>query len=163
MSFPPSEQSGLAGAEREYRIAFEEFSQQARNFQLLTAQPNRDRAAVDAALLDLEKAHLAYTYRRNVLANRLSRAAVDGESLSGKNTRSPDVNADRIRTIAKLLWEVAGRPEGSAREDWYRAEEIIRRAVAAQISPGIELNEHFPRRGVMEVSASFSRHTCAST
>jgi hypothetical protein len=131
MRFPLSENLGRSAAEREYRIAFEDFSQQARNFQLLTAQPNRDRAAVDAALLGLENAQLAYTNRRNVLANQLSRATVNAESLSGENTDSPQVNADRIRRIAKLLWEVAGKPEGSAREDWYRAEEIVRRAIAA--------------------------------
>jgi hypothetical protein len=89
---------------------------------------------------------LAYANRRNVLANQFSRATVNARSLSGKNTRSPQVNANRIRRIAKLLWEVAGKPEGSARQDWYRAEEIIRRAVAAQTSPRIELNERFPPR-----------------
>jgi hypothetical protein len=156
-----SEQLGRAAAEREYRIAFEEFSRQARNFQLLIAQPNRDRAAVDAALFDLEKAHLVYTNRRNMLASQLSSATVNAGSISGKNTPLPEVNADRIRTIAKLLWEIAGKPEGSAREDWYRAEEIIRRAVAAQTSPGLESNEHFPPRRAIQVSASFSRHTCA--
>jgi hypothetical protein len=155
MRFPPTEQLGRAAAEREYRIAFEEFSQQARKFQSLTAQPNLDRAVVDAALLDLEKAHLAYTNCRNVLADQLAHTDVNAGSLSEQ------VSADRIRTIAKLLWEVAGKPEGSAREDWYRAEEIVRRAVAAQSSPGIELNEQFSPRRVLEVSAGFSRHTCA--
>jgi hypothetical protein len=141
MRFTPSEQLGRSAAERGYRIAFEDFSQQARNFQRLTAQPNQDRAAVDAALLDLENAHLAYTNSRNALANQLSRATVDTGSLS--DTRSLQANVDRIRSIAKLLWEVAGKPEGSALDDWHRAEEIIRRAVAAQTSPGIEVERAF--------------------
>jgi hypothetical protein len=71
MRFPPNEPLERAAAEREYRIAFEEFSQQARIVQLLIAQPNPDRAAVDAAFLGLKNAHLAYTNRRNILANFL--------------------------------------------------------------------------------------------
>jgi hypothetical protein len=40
-------------------------------------------------------------------------------------------NAARIKQMAELLWEFSGRPEGTADDDWHRAEEILRRALAA--------------------------------
>ncbi len=46
--------------EVEYRSAFEEFSRKAQQVQLLTEHPNGDRKAFETALLELEKAHLAY-------------------------------------------------------------------------------------------------------
>ena len=42
-----------------------------------------------------------------------------------------DIDRDRVREIAELRWELAGKPEGTADDDWYRAEEIVRRATAA--------------------------------
>ena len=33
-----------------------------------------------------------------------------------------------VRELAELLWELEGRPEGSALDDWYRAENIYRRS-----------------------------------
>ena len=39
--------------------------------------------------------------------------------------------ANRVREIAELRWELAGKPEGTDDENWYRAEEIVRRATAA--------------------------------
>jgi hypothetical protein len=36
-----------------------------------------------------------------------------------------------VREIAQLRWELAGKPEGADDENWYRAEDIVRRATAA--------------------------------
>jgi len=36
-----------------------------------------------------------------------------------------------VSEIAELRWELAGKPEGTADENWYRAEDIVRRAMAA--------------------------------
>ena len=47
---------------------------------------------------------------------------------------APDQRHDHVQdvqAIAELLWESAGRPTGTAEEDWRRAEAIVRRAVAA--------------------------------
>ena len=35
-----------------------------------------------------------------------------------------------MREVAELRWELAGKPEGTDDENWYRAEEIVRRAAA---------------------------------
>ena len=80
-----------------------------------------DWQAIDAALLDLEKARVNYNQHRDVLAQQLASFSVRPESDS----------AYRVREIAELRWELAGKPDGTADENWYRAEEIVRRAAAA--------------------------------
>jgi hypothetical protein len=32
----------------------------------------------------------------------------------------------RVKSIAELLWELKGKPQGSADDDWYRAERVAR-------------------------------------
>ncbi len=32
----------------------------------------------------------------------------------------------RVKDIAELLWELSGKPQGSADDDWYRAERVVR-------------------------------------
>ena len=44
---------------------------------------------------------------------------------------SAEAYEDRVRAVARLLWESVGRPEGTADDDWNRAEQIVRRAAAA--------------------------------
>ena len=36
-----------------------------------------------------------------------------------------------VQAIAELLWESAGRPTGTAEDDWRRAEAIVESAIAA--------------------------------
>ena len=107
-----------------YRDAFEDFSKKAQHMQLLTAQPNTDRKTFDDALFELERAHLAYNQARDAFLR----------SLLPESTQIP-VDDDKNRTgdvplIAELIWESAGRPEGTAQEDWRRAEAIVKCAVA---------------------------------
>jgi Protein of unknown function (DUF2934) len=109
---------------REYRKAFEEYSQKARKFQLLTAQQNPDKAAIVAALVELEKVRVAYNRRRDELAKQLLTHALPEPDFS-------QAHAARIKQVAELLWEFSGKPEGTADDDWHRAEEIIRRTAAA--------------------------------
>jgi hypothetical protein len=101
-----------------YLKAFAEYSDKARYLQSLTEQPRLDKSAIDIALFDLEKARLAYNDSRDALAAALLRSTAFG-------IPRPRVNADHVRSIAGLRWEVAGRPEGTAEEDWHRAEEIV--------------------------------------
>jgi len=64
-----------------------------------------------------------YNHQRDLLAQQLL-----------SSSRLPDSNqpsANRVREIAELRWELAGKPEGSDEENWYRAEEIVRLAQAA--------------------------------
>jgi Protein of unknown function (DUF2934) len=113
-------------------MAFQEFSQMARKVQLLTKKQNPDRAAIDAALLELEKVRVAYNSRRDELARQLlSSSALAEGALDGVAQDQSQANAARVKQMAELLWEFSGRPEGTADDDWHRAEEILRRALAA--------------------------------
>ncbi len=109
--------------EAEYRSAFEEFSNKAQRAQLLAAQ-NSDGKIFETALLELEKAQLAYNHARDAFL----------ESLLPESARIPALHdhshSDDVPTIAELLWEGAGRPEGTAEEDWRRAEAIVKTALA---------------------------------
>jgi Protein of unknown function (DUF2934) len=109
--------------ESTYRSAFEDFSRKAERVQQLTEHPTGNRNEFEAALLELEKAHLAYDEARDALVRSLSPAAA--------NLALQDDHRADVRTIAELLWESAGRPTGTAEEDWQRAEAIVERALAA--------------------------------
>jgi hypothetical protein len=113
-----------------YRRAFEDFSKSVEHVQTLSARPCPDRAAMEAALLEVEKARLFYNRCRDALAQQLLRTTSAGRNSAPLPPDSPQVRADRIRGIAELLWEVSGKPEGTAEDDWYRAEDILRRATA---------------------------------
>ena len=105
----------------DYRNAFAEFSQKVRQAQALMAAPGADPQAIDAALLELEQARAIYNRQRDILAQQLSNSALP----------EPASVSDRVKEVAELRWELAGKPEGTAEDDWYRAEDIVRRAAAA--------------------------------
>jgi hypothetical protein len=113
-----------------YRIAFEDLSQKVHRIQFLKEQQYPDQPAIDAALLELERANIIYKECRDVLAYHLlppsARSAIWGDQ-----TDSSQLAAARVRRIANLRWEMRGKPEGTANDDWNRAEEIIRRSAAA--------------------------------
>jgi exonuclease VII small subunit len=114
---------------RAYRDSFEDFAKQVRRVQGLIAHPHRNREAIEAALLELERARRLYNQCRDLLADQLLRSSAGQIHLPAPDASQTD--AGRVRSIAELLWEVSGRPDGTAEEDWYRAEEILRRATAA--------------------------------
>jgi len=105
----------------DYRNAFTEFAQKVRKSRALMAASNPDWQAIDAALLELEKARVNYNQHRDVLAQQLLSFSV----------RTASDSTNRVREIAHLRWELAGKPEGTDEENWYRAEDIVRRATAA--------------------------------
>jgi len=109
--------------EEEYRVAFEEFSKKAERMQLLAAQQNVDGTAFDSALFELEKAHLAYNQARDAFLRSFLPESVQIE-LDDEQDHAGDVP-----TLAELIWESAGRPDGTAAEDWRRAEAIVKCAV----------------------------------
>ncbi len=113
----------VAAVESQYRSAFEDFSRKAQHVQQLTERPTGDRNEFETALLELEKAHLAYDEARDALVRSLLPAA---PGLAVKDDHRAD-----IRTVAELLWERAGRPTGTAEEDWQRAEAIVQAALEA--------------------------------
>ncbi len=113
-----------ASAEAEYRSAFENFSRKAQRVQLLAEHPTGDRKAFETALLELEKAHLAYNDARDAFVRKLLPASTGPDHVRRDHR-------DDVQAIAELLWESAGRPTGTAEEDWRRAEAIVKCAVAA--------------------------------
>jgi hypothetical protein len=42
------------------------------------------------------------------------------------------VDADKVRDTAQLLWEFAGKPQGTAECDWHRAEKLVLAAAACK-------------------------------
>jgi hypothetical protein len=54
-----------------YRCAFEDFSQKAREVQALIGQPDLDHEAMQAALLELDKALAQYRNSRDVVVQQL--------------------------------------------------------------------------------------------
>jgi hypothetical protein len=112
-----------------YRSAFEDFSRKAQRVQNLTERPTGDRKAFETALLELEKAHLAYNEARDAFVRSLLPASV--ARLGGRQDDGRQDHRNDVPAIAELLWEGAGRPTGTAEEDWRRAEAIVQSAVAA--------------------------------
>lgn len=110
---------------QDYRRAFEDFSDKVRHVQSLSGRTDSDRTEIEAGLLELEKAREAYSSARDAVAQMLQPALP---------LHPPLAHAGYVKGIAALLWEVGGRPEGTAHDDWFRAEKIVRRAHAAAIS-----------------------------
>jgi hypothetical protein len=119
MNQVPEETLTTLALSKTYRSAFEEYSRRVQHVQQLTADENPDLAALDTALLELEKARLAYNACRDALARHLLASS------------TPRTHGDRVKRMAELLWEVEGRPDGTADQDWHRAEEIVRHLTAA--------------------------------
>jgi hypothetical protein len=88
------------------------------------AAVNPDWQAIDAALLEMEKARVNYNQHRDALAHQLLNSSEPVED-------STEPFANRVSEIAELRWELAGKPEGTDDENWYRAEDIVRQATAA--------------------------------
>jgi hypothetical protein len=127
MSWAEAVSSTKREARRAYQQAFHEFSDRVRHLQSVIHDPHPDRAAIEAALLEVEKARVIYDGWRDELARHL---------LPLKPGLLPTVDsreavAEHVKDIAEILWEAAGKPDGTAADDWRRAEEIVKQAVAA--------------------------------
>ena len=120
-------------AEKAYRQAFDEFAKQAQHVQVLTAQSNVDAQVLEAALLELERAHFNYDLYRDQWVQFLLPSALRDSVFSSARDMEHS-HDDCIRTIAELLWKNAGRPEGTAHEDWRKAEEIVKQAAADAVA-----------------------------
>jgi hypothetical protein len=107
-----------------YRDTFEDFSKKAQRVQSLAADQSTDGKAFEIALIELEKAHLAYNEARDAFLQSLLPGSAPFPEPDDK-----DHTAD-VPAIAELIWEGAGRPDGTAQEDWRRAEAIVKRALA---------------------------------
>lgn len=102
-----------------YRTTFEEYSLKLDALQRLMNAAAPDRGDVEAALLEVEKARMAHSSARDQLAGELVRPPLPPAAVADEH---------HIRETARLLWELAGRPEGSAERDWRRAEQLVHAA-----------------------------------
>jgi hypothetical protein len=118
--------SDLAAA---YRATFQEYSDKLEALQRLMGSDNSgkdDRATIEATLLEVETARVAHSCARDRLARELLRTT---SALAAAPARG--VRQSHIRDIAQLMWELAGRPEGTAEGDWQKAEKLVQRAATA--------------------------------
>jgi len=102
------------------------FAREAGKLAEIQASAASDRAEAEKALLRVENARLAYNDTRDALAASLMTATA-----SRAFWRIPAAarrEKTRVKDIAELLWELAGKPQGSADDDWYRAERVVRYA-----------------------------------
>jgi hypothetical protein len=110
-----------------YRSTFQEYSRKLDALQSLMNSGNPESGRVEAALLEVEEARIAHNSARDGLARELV-----GPALPPKT-----VVAERhIRETARLLWEVAGRPDGTADCDWHRAEQLVHAAALSASAAG---------------------------
>lgn len=111
-----------------YRDAFREFEREAARLNDLNSQHHPDALETERALERLEHARLAYNDVRDSLA--ASRMSPRNAQLFWTLPPAARSHRARVKTIAEMLWELNGRPQGSADEDWFRAERVLRRAEA---------------------------------
>jgi hypothetical protein len=106
-----------------FRDAFETFERESNRLHILGfVDPRR----LEDALLRVEKARLAYNDARDVLAASLMSLELRTKflCLGPPAAHGPE----RIKGVAELFWELAGKPAGTAEDDWYRAERVLSHA-----------------------------------
>jgi hypothetical protein len=105
-----------------YRATFLEYSGKLDLLQGLMNSAVPDPGRIEAALLEVEKARVSYNNARDRLARELVRPSLP-----------PAIGVDeqRVRETAELLWEIAGRPDGTAECDWQRAEKLVHAAAVS--------------------------------
>jgi hypothetical protein len=115
-----------------YRTTFQEYAHKLDALQNLISSGTADAARMDAALFEVEQARMAHSAARDRLAKELVRpplpAAAGGPATGNPATGS---NEHHIRQTARLLWEMAGRPDGTAEHDWRQAEQLVRQAASS--------------------------------
>jgi hypothetical protein len=118
-------QTRLSGAQllwQAYRTAFREFEREAKRLAEINAQRSYNPAEAEKALSRLEQARLAYNNSRDLLAAALMTPAASRTFLAIPAGLRDQAH---VRNIAELFWEFAGKPQGTAEDDWYRAERVV--------------------------------------
>lgn len=101
-----------------YRNTWREFANKLTALQQLRQTGIIDTAAIEAAVLDLEKARLAHAEARDLLAEELDAGL-------GDVVHETEPTDGHVSASAHLLWDLAGRPDGTAEKDWHRARELV--------------------------------------
>jgi hypothetical protein len=110
----------------QYRTAWEEFVRRTNALQDCLTASEPDRARVEVALLEAEKARLAYNAARDLLVGQMA-----GLQPAPKPADQALPQDGKVRAIARILWELAGKPDGTAVADWLQAERLVQSASAA--------------------------------
>src|SRR5438309_4823581 len=108
-----------------YRDAYQQYKNAAARLAKLNARASNNSAELETALLSLEQARLNYNDSRDTLAAYLMPREIRQAFWS-----IPSPGRDRVKGLAELFWLLAGRPQGTAEDDWYRAERVVRHAGA---------------------------------
>jgi hypothetical protein len=104
-----------------YRSAFADYARKLDTLRGLIDSDRADRDQIERATVEVEKSRLAYNETRDRFANELVRLSAHKPSHNGNSGSD-----EQVRRTARLLWEVAGRPDGTAERDWQRAECLVR-------------------------------------
>jgi hypothetical protein len=112
-----------------YRATFQNYSNKLEVLQRLMESETPDTARIEATLLEVETARVAHSCARDRLAQELIRSA---SQLPARNVSRPasGVSESHIRGTARLLWELAGKPDGTADGDWHKAKKLVQTAAA---------------------------------
>jgi hypothetical protein len=110
---------------QDYRNAWEAYSRKHAVLQCLMDSVQPEKSRIEAVVLELEKARVAHSAARDRLAKVLS------VTLPFPSAAPAESEERHVRNTAQLLWEMAGRPDGTAESDWVRAEHLIRSASQA--------------------------------
>jgi hypothetical protein len=111
-----------------YRDAFRQFEREATRLAEINLKHSTNPAETERALERVEHARLAYNDVRDSLAASLLPPQEAQRFFAIPSTTRRE--RSRVKTIAELLWVLNGKPQGSADDDWYRAERVVRRAEA---------------------------------
>jgi hypothetical protein len=107
----------------EYRATWEAFARKLDQLQACAEAGNRQ--LVEEALLEVEKAKSAHNAARDRLASNLSGCIGAADAADARSEEQ------LIREKARLLWELSGKPQGTAEADWLDAERLVRSASAS--------------------------------
>jgi hypothetical protein len=144
---PVDEKSLLERLRADYDVAFRNWSAQVRVLQSIDSGDPLDRGAIEQARHWVEEAAAIYREKRNSFLNHViasrsrettGRTGVSGspspdaagsktppDARAGQDRSVPTEEASPVRKLARQIWEEAGRPAGTAQDDWRRAEEIL--------------------------------------
>jgi hypothetical protein len=107
---------------QEYRNAWETYSLKHASLQCLMDSVQPEKSRIETVVLELERARRAHSAARDRLAGHMNGALPYSSAMLAESAET------QVRNTAQLLWEMAGRPEGTAEGDWLRAERLIRSA-----------------------------------
>jgi len=105
--------------ETTYRTAFRDYADKLEILQNLIESGPVEAAQIESVVLEVEKARVAHNCARDRLAGALG----ENGRLSTPTTASGE---GHIRETARLMWELAGRPNGTAEHDWCAAEQLVK-------------------------------------